>query len=86
MTAVRLLAANVTALAVEVAVLRHNVTTLNGAVAQLQRGVGRSFLGADVYTTVVFTVSVFVALYQLNPNPTGYQDATGGSELKVYHQ
>lgn len=85
-TAVRVLAANATALAVEVAALRANVTTLSGAVEALQHEAGRSILGTDAYNSTAFIVALFVAAYQFIPDPTGDQDANDVSELKVYHQ
>ncbi|KAK1866085.1 hypothetical protein I4F81_008605 [Pyropia yezoensis] len=85
-TAVRLLAANATALAAEVAALRANVTTLSGAVEALQHEAGRSILGTDAYNSTAFIVALFVAAYQFIPNPTGNQDANDVSELKVYNQ
>jgi len=72
-------AANVTAAAAEIAALRV-------AVAALQRDAGRSLLGGDAFDSTAFFVALFVAAYQLVPNPTGDQGATDASELIVYHQ
>ncbi|KAK1859671.1 hypothetical protein I4F81_002265 [Pyropia yezoensis] len=85
-TAVRLLNANATALAAEVAALRANVTTLSGAVEALQHEAGRSILGTDAYNSTAFIVALFVAAYQFIPDPTGDQDANDVSELEVYTQ
>ena len=77
--ALRRLAANMTAAAAEIAALRLTV-------ADLEHDAGRSLLGGDAFDSTAFFVALFVAAYQLVPNPTGDQGATDASELLVYHQ
>lgn len=70
----------------ELARLAAEVDRLRDVVADLEHEAGRSFMGYGPFETTAFAVALFVAAYQLLPDPTGEQGASDSSEFDVYRQ
>lgn len=66
--------------------LAAEVDRLRDVVADLEHEAGRSFMGYGPFETTAFAVALFVAAYQLLPDPTGEQGASDASEFDVYRQ
>lgn len=70
----------------ELSRLTAEIARLRLVVSELEHEAGRSFLGYGPFETTAFAVALFVAVYQLLPDPTGEQGASDLSEFDVYRQ